>query len=215
MQAIGHLLSPSIKLWTLVALFGITGFLALRSPLALLVVPTLGWRFVSQESHYWGTDWHYNAIVMPVVFIALVDALVAVRRSRWTWLRAYTRAVLPLALGIAIVGCTRLPFAGLTDPVTYRTNPRAPAVRAALATMPAGARVEGNVMVLTPLAAHHRATWLGLSAAAPDYIMLDVRGLSPSVRDDPAGYGAVLHPGNSYAQVFSDAGIVVVQRQSS
>ncbi|BCK70754.1 hypothetical protein Srufu_047070 [Streptomyces libani subsp. rufus] len=62
---------------TLWVLLPTTGLLALRSPLLLVALPTLGWRFLSHEPHYWGTDWHYNAVLMPVVFLALIDALPA------------------------------------------------------------------------------------------------------------------------------------------
>ncbi|WP_341483602.1 hypothetical protein [Streptomyces endophytica] len=32
-----------------------TGLLALRSPLLLVALPTLGWRFLSHEPHYWAS----------------------------------------------------------------------------------------------------------------------------------------------------------------
>ncbi len=52
-----------------------TGLLAPRSPLLLVALPTLGWRFLSSDRHYWGTDWHYSAVLMPVLSLALADAL--------------------------------------------------------------------------------------------------------------------------------------------
>ncbi|WP_031083773.1 DUF2079 domain-containing protein, partial [Streptomyces sp. NRRL WC-3549] len=72
-------LNSSVKIEMLVFLVGITAFLALRSPLVLLVLPTLGWRLLSQDSNHWGMVWHYSAILMPVVFLAMADG---VRRSR-------------------------------------------------------------------------------------------------------------------------------------
>ena len=70
-----------------------TGLLALRSPLLLAALPTLGWRFVSHDEHYWGTDWHYSAVLMPVVFLALVDALDRIGASRRGWLVRYARQI--------------------------------------------------------------------------------------------------------------------------
>ena len=58
-----------------------SGLLALRSPLLLVAAPTLGWRFLSGDDHYWSTDWHYSAVLMPVVTLALVDAIDTVRRG--------------------------------------------------------------------------------------------------------------------------------------
>ncbi|KHL10802.1 UNVERIFIED_CONTAM: hypothetical protein LK11_45360 [Mumia flava] len=67
------------KLPTLLLTFGITGFLALRSPWVLVAGPTLVWRFVGDNPYYWGTDWHYALVLMPVVFAAMLDAIVRLR----------------------------------------------------------------------------------------------------------------------------------------
>jgi uncharacterized membrane protein len=69
------------KLQTLVLLFLPTAFVALRSPMSLIVVPSLGLRFESTNSAYWGTAWHYNATVMPILFVAAVDALARIRAA--------------------------------------------------------------------------------------------------------------------------------------
>ena len=63
------------KLTTVVLVLLVTGFLALRSPLVLAIVPDLVLRFVSTNFQYWGTQWHYNAPLMPIVFIAAIDAM--------------------------------------------------------------------------------------------------------------------------------------------
>jgi uncharacterized membrane protein len=63
------------KLQTVVMLLLPTAFIALRSPLALIAVPSLLLRFVATNSAFWGTYWHYNATLMPVLFVAAVDAM--------------------------------------------------------------------------------------------------------------------------------------------
>jgi uncharacterized membrane protein len=63
------------KLETLALLLLPTAFIALRSPLVLIAVPGLLLRFLSTDSSFWGTLWHYNATVMPIVFVAAVDGL--------------------------------------------------------------------------------------------------------------------------------------------
>jgi uncharacterized membrane protein len=63
------------KLQTVVMLLLPTAFIALRSPLVLIAVPSLLLRFIATNSAYWGTYWHYNATVMPIIFIAAIDAL--------------------------------------------------------------------------------------------------------------------------------------------
>jgi uncharacterized membrane protein len=63
------------KLTTTALILLPVAFLALRSPLVLVAVPSLVLRFLSTNSYFWGTTWHYNATVMPIVFIAAIDAL--------------------------------------------------------------------------------------------------------------------------------------------
>ncbi|MFF3073586.1 hypothetical protein ACFVSN_01250 [Kitasatospora sp. NPDC057904] len=53
---VARLLMPGQKWVTLAVLLAPTAFLALRSPLLLLAVPTLGWRFWSTNPAYWGTS---------------------------------------------------------------------------------------------------------------------------------------------------------------
>jgi hypothetical protein len=80
---LGQLMAyPSVKLPTLALILLPTVFLALRSPLALVAVPGLALRFVATSSVYWTTDWHYNATVMPVVFVAAIDGLAAMRSAQ-------------------------------------------------------------------------------------------------------------------------------------
>ena len=63
------------KLQTVVMLLLPTAFIALRSPLILIGLPSLVLRFVATDSSFWGTYWHYNATLMPIIFIAAIDAL--------------------------------------------------------------------------------------------------------------------------------------------
>jgi len=69
-----------VKLQTVVLLLLPTAFIAVGSPVALVALPSLVLRFVSTNQSYWGTLWHYNATVMPVLFIAAVDAM-----ARWRY----------------------------------------------------------------------------------------------------------------------------------
>ena len=67
-----------VKLQTVVLLLLPTAFAALGSPVALVALPSLALRFISTNSAYWGTNWHYNATLMPILFIAAVEAI-----ARW------------------------------------------------------------------------------------------------------------------------------------
>lgn len=82
--------SIGIRLGTVIALLAPTAFVAVRSPLLLLALPTIGWRFVSGNPAYWGTQFHYSAVLMPIVFIAFIDGLARLRTAGGpgpVWLR--------------------------------------------------------------------------------------------------------------------------------
>jgi uncharacterized membrane protein len=68
-----------VKLRTTVLVLLPVAFVALRSPLAAIAVPGLALRFLSTNSSFWGTLWHYSAILMPIVFVAAVDGLARIR----------------------------------------------------------------------------------------------------------------------------------------
>ena len=64
----GHSYLPKLRTTLLILLP--VAFLAVGSPLALVALPSLALRFVSTNTAYWGSGYHYNATVMPIVFIA-------------------------------------------------------------------------------------------------------------------------------------------------
>jgi len=70
------------KLELVFLLLAVTAFCALRSPLGLLAVPNLGLRFISTDSSFWGTGYHYNAVLMPVLCVAAIDAIERARRAK-------------------------------------------------------------------------------------------------------------------------------------
>lgn len=73
-QAAGALWPP-VKWLTLFMIVAPTGFLALRSPILLVALPTLAWRFTGSNPFYWGMEFHYSAVLMPIAFAAAVHAV--------------------------------------------------------------------------------------------------------------------------------------------
>lgn len=68
--------------WAPAVLFALTaGVIGLRSPLALLALPTLAWRAVSSNTSYWQTYFHYDVLLVPIAAFALLDVLTGVRSS--------------------------------------------------------------------------------------------------------------------------------------
>ena len=70
------------KLDLIFMLLAVTAFCAARSPLGLLIVPNLALRFISTDSSFWGTAYHYNAVLMPVLCVAAIDGIDRARRAR-------------------------------------------------------------------------------------------------------------------------------------
>ncbi|MEU9232021.1 DUF2079 domain-containing protein [Streptomyces subrutilus] len=190
-----------------------SGLLALRSPLLLVAAPTLGWRFLSGDDHYWSTDWHYSAVLMPVVALALVDAIDTVRRGERPWLRSYALQ-LPtavLAAGLAL-SATSLPTEKLAQAATYEKPARVTAVEELLGRIPDGATVEADTGPLTRLTSRCRVLWIGGSkGVVPDWITID--NSSKWAGEDPTGYARQLHPGARFTLVGEAEGVVLMRRE--
>ncbi|MFF1378515.1 DUF2079 domain-containing protein [Streptomyces sp. NPDC058308] len=187
-----------------------TGLLALRSPLLLIALPTLGWRFVSADDHYWGTDWHYSAVLMPVILLALADAAASARRSGRPWLRRYAERLPAFAAVAALALTTSLPLAGLTESATYEKSKQVTAVERMLDRVPAGATVEANIGPISRLTSRARVFWTGAARpVVPAYVALDVRD---GWTKDPVGYANKLHPGARYVLEDTAYGYVLLRR---
>ncbi|MGW3034003.1 DUF2079 domain-containing protein [Streptomyces sp. NPDC001178] len=202
-----------VKLRTLAwLLIPTSGLLALRSPLFVVALPTLGWRFYSADDHYWGTDWHYSAVLMPVVALALVDALTRARVSPRPWLRSYAQHVPAAVAAAALALTTTLPLSTLTESATYDTPEGVPRIERVLAGIPDGATVEADIGPISRLTSRCRVFWVGdTQGITPDYIALDNTGKWVG---DVQAYAHQLHPDARY--VIDDAayGYLVLKHSS-
>jgi uncharacterized membrane protein len=223
----GH--SPVPKLRTTLLILLPVAFLALGSPLALVAVPGLALRFVSTNSAYWGAGYHYNATVMPIVFIAAIGTLARIRAYRGlpageggqpllsSWLDpVVTRAVPALMLGIAVVTAWPFPLSDLWQAQTYQISPHIRAEDAALARVPGGTTVEATLTMLAPLAARDDTYWIGIGGnPAPRYVVFDEldSGWNPPP-SDPLTFVEQRHPGVTYRQVYENNFVYVFRRVS-
>ncbi|KJY43795.1 membrane protein [Streptomyces sp. NRRL B-1568] len=195
-------------LWTVLPT---TGLLALRSPLLIVALPTLSWRFLSHDDHYWGTDWHYSAVLMPVVFIALTDALETARRSGRPWLRSYAHQLPAAVLAAALALSASLPLYGLTLPETYRIPASVKAAERLLERIPDGSTVESDVGPISRLVNRCRVFWIGDTRGIdPDYVALRIG--DGRVPQDLVADARRMHPEARYAVLGSDGGYAVLRR---
>ncbi|MGW4029918.1 DUF2079 domain-containing protein [Streptomyces sp. NPDC004838] len=137
-------LRPDIKAMTLILVFAPSALLALRSPIALLALPTLTWRMLSQNGFHWGTSFHYSAVLMPIVFAGLVDALRRWRATDHPLASRHVRASLATVLAVTVVMLPSFPLAQLAQRATWRTTAHVEAARGLLARIPDGATVAAS-----------------------------------------------------------------------
>jgi len=193
----------STKLPTLAMILLPTAFIALRSPVILAALPSLALRAIDTNPAYWGTAWHYNATVMPIVFIAAIDAIARIRARRHALAsrpgsgepapagRAETgppRSRLLEGLGTAaerygaaamVAICAALafqfPLSSLWTPATYTLGPHVTAENRAMTLVPDGASVSTDLDLLAPLAARTNTYWLGNASTNPatQYVVFD------------------------------------------
>jgi uncharacterized membrane protein len=213
------------KLQTIVLLLLPTAFIALRSPLALTIVPSLLLRFMSTNSSFWGTFWHYNATVMPILFVAAVDAIARIgvamdaddRAGSWRALLAGARqhgAAMMVAIAVAL--SFHFPLSNLWNAQTYRISPHVASAEAAMAAVPDGATVQATLDLLAPLAARTDTFWIG-NAGNPmtQYIVFDGQysDYTPAITNVPA-FIAQLYPRHQYIQIFQSGDVYVFRRTS-
>jgi uncharacterized membrane protein len=210
------------KLQTSVLLLLPTAFIALGSPVALVTLPSIGLRFFSTNNSYWGTMWHYNATVMPILFLAAVEVMGRWRRTSPEvpdGFRAHARTAAArhgpaMMVAAACVFAFQFPLSDLWQGSTYQITPHVSADEAAMARVPAGATVQTTLDLLAPLAARTDTFWIGNPGNPPtQYVVFDGpdSGYSPAPADVPA-FIRQLFPKDGYRQVFADDDVYVFKR---
>ncbi|MFE6847316.1 DUF2079 domain-containing protein [Streptomyces sp. NPDC057686] len=207
-QATIGMLTPDVKVMTLLALLAPTAFLALRSPLVLVALPTLAWRFFSDNPQYWGTGFQYSAVLMPVVVAALIDAL-----TRWPV--THVRYALTVSVAATVLMFLQAPLYQLVQPATWHTDPRVATTHSILDKIPSGATVAATNHLAPQLTARATVTVFGFPGSRPNpkYIVADV-----STWDWPfATSTAVVQQlndtlGHGYRAIAHQDGIVLLHR---
>jgi uncharacterized membrane protein len=195
---------PDRKLATVALTVGITGLAAVASPWVLLVLPTFAWRFAGDNAYYWGTEWHYSLLLMPIVFIAMVDAM-----RRWPPLRWATVA----AVVVTAFTLVSSPLSTLLNGETYDEPPRSAAAHAVIAAVPDGATVETDIAMMSHLVTHHTVYWWGSigTQVTPAYVLFDA-GAGIGSPADVVAYAEGAH-GGTYDLVYDRDGYLLARRR--
>lgn len=178
------------------------------SPLALLALPTISWRFLSSNSGYWESSWHYSLVLMPVVFLALLDLLARARAAALRrpagrgqsaaagyLMRVKNRyqqqghwALPALALLVTVCLLPSQPLWQLTDQnfVSWQDSASDRNKRQVLKLIPSGSTVASDLSLITYLVPEHQVYWIAHSGLpAPDYVIIDQA--SPTWGSSPPG----------------------------
>lgn len=213
------LVVPTPKLGLLVLLVVTTGVLSLRSPLLALAVPTLGWRFLADNPLYWSTGVvHYNAVLMPIGFIALVDGIGRVRPDAAGWLRRYARVAPAVALVIALVLIPQMPLAQAVDGRIGQPPERVLAARELLRRIPDGAFVSASGYLAPQIVDRCRVVIFPNTHPefAPEWIVADSRELRgvplPAAQQEQA-YARLRAGESAYDVVAERDGYVLFRRR--
>lgn len=105
----------SSKLGVVLALVGVAGVLGCSSPLMLLVIPTLLWRFLGNVPTYWGFTWHYSAVLMPIVIAALLESIAYWHHRQERCIRILIGSCLSISLATSLLVAGQSPFVRIVE----------------------------------------------------------------------------------------------------
>ncbi|MER5642719.1 DUF2079 domain-containing protein [Kitasatospora sp. NPDC002227] len=207
---------PPVKWLLLLMLAAPVAFVGVRSPLVLLCAPTLAWRFLADNVHYWQPSYHYSAILMPVLFGALVDCLG--RRPGLQPARG-RRRVLAVCAAFAVVTTAVYPMRELALPSSWQPSAHVRKAHRLLAAIPDGAHVASTNRLAPILVARAEVSLVcqqpgPLSADPPEWVVADAT--DPTVKSPcaEAATAAALagYRAEGYRTVAEEDGITVLRR---
>jgi len=237
-QAIGHLIAhpaslkllvtPRVKLGTMLWLFGAFCFLSLRSPIALATIPLLLERMLANLfPNWWITADQYNAYLVVILVCAAVDGAA---RLDWALLRRrhlaarppWTVALVCAAAMCAVAVCLvpRFGFGPALHPSFYRRDALERAAAAADELVPGGVTVQAVNNLGPQLSARDTVLlWDGDGHTPPlgsPWVVANTRQLQftfSSVREQRQRLEFLERHG--YRAVFNRDGYVVLHRAGS
>jgi uncharacterized membrane protein len=211
------LFSPGTKLYTYWYIFHPFLFLAFFSPLFILAIPLIAERFLSENSQFWGTDFHYSATLAPVVIMASVDSLArAARRIKKLDSRYLVMPVSIIVLLLNLYLLPRFPLWNLTRAEYRQLSSSDLAGLKAVSLISPTASVMAQAAI-TPHLSHRRSIFmLNPLASIPDadFIVASER-LSPypfpGFQD--IEYYLDAQQARGYQKIFEEEGWVVLKRE--
>lgn len=217
---IAALVTPAIK-WALIALLAITcGVVGLSSPLIILTLPTLAWRFAGNVEFYWWIGWHYDVILLPILLTALLEATAPsslLGRHLPQWRGAVRTGALLLSAASSLLVFSHLPLlhtppSALSNPTTIARQQAANEIHTLVASHNDGTkvRVASDAAMLARLVDVATVSWIGDARTIPDLVVIDERWGYQGPQDVAAR--AEAYYGVKYREVYQSHGLRVAAR---
>lgn len=194
----------------------ITVFLAVRSPIALVALPTIAWRFWSTNQLYWSDDYHYDAALMPIMFVAMIDTMTRMQLQNATrkLLTALAAGAAVIAIGLAWGG----PLHRLVESDFYSPAKAAQAVQILEKQIPDGESVAATNNVAPQLVADHDVTLfprLHRDRSTPQWLMVDTEtyGMFPTSKEGVRTALEQVELGRKYRVVDERNSIVLLEHR--
>lgn len=211
------LFSPGAKLHTYWLLFHPFLFLAFFSPLFILAIPLLAERFLSENASLWTADFHYTAVLAPVLVMASVDGLSRItQRIKKVSPRYLIIAASCLVLLLNLRLLPQFPLWNLTTPSHWRLTSSDLTGRRALSLIPPGASVitQGPI---TPHLTHRRIVYVlhpAITIPDSDFIVAS-ESINPYPFLSQQDIRAYLdyQEARGYRKIFEEGGWVVLRAE--
>lgn len=208
-----NIFSNDKKMTTLVMLLLCVAFLMFRSWIGLALLPTLTWRFLSNTDGHWGPTWHYSLVLMPIAFLAAVDAIGRLDRSKWEFARRYALHAPAVLLAFAITTLPTQPLWDLRKPERWEASERGASAQQVLQHVEAGKSVATDISLMAYLIPQHDVYYIGQQGnPVTDYIVIDNVAGGWNMQVDATSYAGQVYPGTQWQRVFNEDGYDVVKR---
>ncbi|MFI8768309.1 DUF2079 domain-containing protein [Streptomyces sp. NPDC053792] len=161
--------TPFVKVAMVAWILGTLALLPLGSPTALLAVPLLAERVLSDNPNHWPVINHYDAFLWPILLTASLETLARLHERRRS-ARRWAVAALALSSAAAVV----LGLGTLVRPEFWRPSPDKRPLATAAALIPDGATVEADNTVAPRLTARTDVVIADGTPRGADWVLLRV-----------------------------------------
>jgi hypothetical protein len=175
---LSHSLASGAAPLLAVILFAPTMLVAVRSPLALGVVPPLLSRLTSPDPTYWSPWFHYNATVTVILVLTAVDGVLRLR-AHGSWFTPSRWAVASLLATVVLVPLG--PASGVVQSSAHACWTCVQQARQELLTIPSYANVAASGSVIaylvdrtSPVELHDGIRDSAGAGIEPDYVAVDL-----------------------------------------